>query len=697
VTAFETDKKQLTFLLDQIHQRELALPDFQRDFVWDPNATRELIRSVMQGYPAGALLLLQGGASVFAPRPVAGAPELAGNPSYLALDGQQRLTSMYQALFGVGTHRYYLNLRELMEGEDIDEAVEVFHASKTVRWDSLQGQARELMLPLSQLRKYALWCHNVVNTLGEEGLTGDAKNELQVQLIELGEMWVKPVEQYQFPVVTLGLSTPTEAVCTIFETLNRTGVKLSVFDLLAARGFAQEVHLRDMWDKAQVQYPILADFRIDPYYVLQVIALTCRGNPRRGVVLDLQPVEEIATHWDGAVRGIAGSLELLREECGVLSAKWLPYGTMLVTLGAAWSEVEKATGPAIGAARSKLKRWFWAATFAQRYENQVNSRAESDAPLLIGWIRGDGNAPAVLAEPFDPLQWRDITPRQTALYKASMAMLMSSAPLDFHKGQALTPAYVAEAQVDDHHVFPSAYLADIDASAELRGAANTILNRTLIDKITNIRIGKRAPSDYLGEIGAELGDDHLRAILVSHNLPGDADGALRTDSFEAFLDWRLERLIEILHDKTGWDFGDAATEVTWAKDTSSDGRDFTRYHIIADGDESPDLNKRGAIREMVNQLVAHGISPARIKEVLPPRALPAIPGLVTDQVELSKLLVAHHPNADVRRHWTDTPYLDEDANQTYVLFKMWGLNTEPTLRSLVAAFPEAGVTFRRAE
>jgi hypothetical protein len=697
LTAFETDKKQLTFLLDQIHQRELALPDFQRDFVWDPNATRELIRSVMQGYPAGALLLLQGGASVFAPRPVAGAPDLAGTPSYLALDGQQRLTSMYQALFGVGTHRYFLNLRELLDGEDIDEAVEVFQASKAARWDSLNGQAKDLMLPLAHLRKYALWCHNVINALGEDGLTGDARNELQVQLIELGETWVKPVEQYQFPVVTLGLSTPTEAVCTIFETLNRTGVKLGVFDLLAARGFAQEVHLRDMWDKAHVDHPILADFRIDPYYVLQVIALTCRGNPKRGVVLDLKPVEEIAVHWDAAIRGIAGSLGLLREECGVLSAKWLPYGTMLVTLGAVWPEVEKAKGPGIGAARSKLKRWFWAATFAQRYENQVNTRSETDTTALIAWLRGDGPEPGVLAEPFDPQQWRDITPRQTALYKASMAMLMSNAPLDFHKGQPLTPTYVAEAQVDDHHVFPSAYLADIGASPELRAAANTILNRTLIDKITNIRIGKRAPSDYLTEIGTELGEDHLRAILASHNLPDAVDGALRTDSFEAFLDWRLERLIEILQAKTGWDFGDAAMEVTWAKETSGDGRDFTRYHIIADGHESPDLNKRGAIREMVNQLVAHGISPAQIKEVMPPRALPAIPGIVIGEADVQTQLVAHHPNADVRRHWTDTPYFDEEASQTYVLFKMWGMNTEPTLSALVEAFQATGVSFRVAD
>ena len=84
---FETDKKPLRFLLDQGDQRELSLPDFQRSFVWDPNATRELVVSVVQSFPAGTLLFMRGGANVFAPRAVEEAPEQnAKTPSYLVLD-----------------------------------------------------------------------------------------------------------------------------------------------------------------------------------------------------------------------------------------------------------------------------------------------------------------------------------------------------------------------------------------------------------------------------------------------------------------------------------------------------------------------------------------------------------------------------------------------------------------------------------
>ena len=49
------------------------------------------------------------------------------------------------------------------------------------------------------------------------------------------------------------------------------------------------------------------------------------------------------------------------------------------------------------------------------------------------------------------------------------------------------------------------------------------------------------------------------------------------------------------------------------------------------------------------------------------------------------------------RFFSDYPLIDESGEETYVLFKMWGRNTERTLAGLAQAFPEAKVTFRRAE
>ncbi len=51
---------------------------------------------------------------------------------------------------------------------------------------------------------------------------------------------------------------------------------------------------------------------------------------------------------------------------------------------------------------------------------------------------------------------------------------------------------------------------------------------------------------------------------------------------------------------------------------------------------------------------------------------------------------------EVRRHFTDHPLIDEANEETYVIYKMWGRNTEQVLTDLAEAFPDAGVTFRPA-
>jgi hypothetical protein len=76
-----------------------------------------------------------------------------------------------------------------------------------------------------------------------------------------------------------------------------------------------------------------------------------------------------------------------------------------------------------------------------------------------------------------------------------------------------------------------------------------VLNHTLIDKVTNVRIGKKAPSVYLAEMAAELGDN-LDAVLRSHGLPPERDGPLWTDDYDGFLEWRLGHLADELRTVT---------------------------------------------------------------------------------------------------------------------------------------------------
>jgi len=171
----DTNPRALKELLAEIHSRTMALPDFQRDFVWEPGATQELIVSIVNNYPAGSLLRVRDAKRVFAAREFEGAPILDGQKhTFLVLDGQQRLTSLYQAFYGVGEHRYYLNLRKLLDQADFEEAI--FHVRASTKWvqarESLELQAKELILPLSVLQggagRFGQWSRNVARRLADK-------------------------------------------------------------------------------------------------------------------------------------------------------------------------------------------------------------------------------------------------------------------------------------------------------------------------------------------------------------------------------------------------------------------------------------------------------------------------------------------------------------------------------------------------
>ena len=158
-STFRTDEPHLHELLEEVHKGSVQLPDFQRGWVWDDDHIRALIASVSMSYPIGAVMLLEtGGAGVrFKPRAFEGvdlAPGVA--PGRLALDGQQRLTSLYMSLRsakpvptrtdkGKEIERvYYLDMRACLEvdGDRLD-------AVRSFPKERISARPRRSTLPIS--------------------------------------------------------------------------------------------------------------------------------------------------------------------------------------------------------------------------------------------------------------------------------------------------------------------------------------------------------------------------------------------------------------------------------------------------------------------------------------------------------------------------------------------------------------------
>lgn len=558
--------ERLDFLLGMIHNRAMALPDFQRDFVWDPAMTDELIESVIQNFPAGTLLRVKNGQELlFKPRAFAGAPDVdTSSPVFLVLDGQQRLTSLYQAFYGAGSHRFLLDLAGLEQGLDLDDCCFYDRAEKVAkRFGTIEQQAEALVFPLARLfgqGGFDKWMNEVLRARSS---SANELLELQERLTAVRNRWLRPIEEYEFPMVSISDQATATAICTIFETLNRTGVKLSVFDLLTARFWPHDVRLRDLWELAQSEHPILQDFDIDPYYILQIIGLFEPGTDKsgqarppsvkRGDILTQSP-EQAGRAWKAATSALADVLKIFREDCGVMVARWLPYATIVIPAAASWARQQAAKGPAVGGNRAKLVKWFWCATLGQRYEYAVNSQTTKDYVELVRWMTApDAQPPDSVADfTFHSGILRTTTPRQRALYRAVMSLVLRGQPRDFHKRGLITPALFSDSQnpVDDHHIFPVGYLSPLSTQSSVRDG---ILNRTLIDRQTNIRIGKRAPSDYLASMRDEWeSSEDFDSLLASHLLlPTGADAPLIVDDFEGFLRYREEAFARQIEQVTG--------------------------------------------------------------------------------------------------------------------------------------------------
>ena len=115
------------------------------------------------------------------------------------------------------------------------------------------------------------------------------------------------------------------------------------------------------------------------------------------------------------------------------------------------------------------------------------------------------------------------------------SLILSRSPRDFYLGNKMDYNIIRNENVDDHHIFPQDYLNKHSINGSLR---DCVLNRTLIDRKTNIRISNHAPSVYLAQVENDLGAAKYQALLDSHLLPSGIPSPIRQDDFASFLDWR---------------------------------------------------------------------------------------------------------------------------------------------------------------
>ena len=309
---FTTNPVLLTKLFDDVEAGKIQLPDFQRGWVWDDDRIIGLLASISRGFPVGAIMTLSSGDHIrLKTRPVEGVSELSVDaPDAFLLDGQQRLTSLYQALRHPGPvdtndsrrqkvkRRYYVDMQAALDPTvDREDAIISVPENRIVTEDfgritvrdlsTSEHEYRQHMIPTERLMETMDWMWEYLDywdTADEPHPQGNARQFFQrFQTVVLARF-----KDYQLPVITLDKDTPKEAVCTVFEKVNTGGVTLNVFELATASfaADADSFSLRDDWEaRKRRMYSFSGVLQgIQGDHFLQAVSLLKTQGDRRSAI-----------------------------------------------------------------------------------------------------------------------------------------------------------------------------------------------------------------------------------------------------------------------------------------------------------------------------------------------------------------------------------------------------------------------------
>lgn len=601
-TSFSASPVKLSELLENAEKGRLQLPDFQRGWVWDEERIRGLIASISRGFPVGAVMTLRTGGDVtFKPRPVEGAPAAAAEetPESLLLDGQQRLTSLFQTLkqnssVATVTTRgkkvdrwFYLDMEKCLDDDcDREDAVVIVPKEKLVtsnfgRTVDLDVTTREKeyeakLFPLNAVLDASSWYPEFFNHGGTE-----AMRDAVALWTEFERRILRSFTEYLIPRIELAASTSKEAVCVVFEKVNTGGKPLDAFELVTAMYAAEGHELRKDWygtgEDDGRQARLVAASRMPSEEVgvlanvgntdfLQAISLFHTRKLRqvaeaagksgkelpkisatRKSLLDL-PLSAYLEYQGVVEEGFLYAAKFL-VNLGIYRVRDLPYQSQVVPLAAILADLgAQADSPA---AQDKVTRWFWNGVFGELYGSSTETRIAHDFVEVVQWINGGEDPSTVHDSTVRADRLKSLRSRISAAYKGVSALLTNRGAQDFRTGQPYSHTIFFDENVDIHHIFPKDWCQKQGIAASVY---DSVINKTPLSARTNRIIGGVAPSAYLAKLAEEFGTDDLDSArtldrrLVSHLIDS---GLLRADDFDGFMRERQAKLVELIEDATG--------------------------------------------------------------------------------------------------------------------------------------------------
>lgn len=545
-------------LVSDVIEGRVGLPDLQRPFAWKDGDVRDLLDSMLRGYPIGYCILWEAPDDQEDKKSSIGLNDKSySTPKELVIDGQQRLTALVSSLYGIPVKDQTFSDRTIRIA--YDPVAREFHT-----WDAAVEKDARYIPDVSavfeakrnneatKFRRAYIKRLNEANAkrgvpeLGdeEEGAVEDGINEL-----------LNLETTYVIPILSISSKADEEQMSQIFIRVNSGGTKLTeddfIMTLLSVYEPQTRQRIEDWCEESRrpgtgTSYNALLTVR--PSHVIRAtVGLGFgRGRLRYARLIlngrNLKTKETSAAQreenfakfdaaldkvldlndWHAFVNALGDAGYLNKGMVSSENAIPLSYAISLIAkhrFGIAGMELQRAA-----------KRWFYTAILTQMYsgnfesvfEQQLNAIDElSDADSFRAWV--DSEISARLTDDFFGVTLPNELDKNRASGPVWNAFLAAQVVLGsrvlFGTGtvaQLLLPASSGVKKAyDKHHVFPANFLR----GGPYENLRDRRANFVCVDYQKNIYIKDEDPRVYVARFRRELGDDSYRASCRENALP----------------------------------------------------------------------------------------------------------------------------------------------------------------------------------
>ena len=515
-------------LLDSIRKRDLVLPEFQREYVWTSDQAKQLMVSLVKGYPIGGLLLWKTDNPPDLKK-INKLPEKLGTLNVI-LDGQQRLTTLYMLLRNE-IPPYY------SEADIETDPRGLFYNLENSEFQYYQA---------SRMKANPLW-HRVIDCFTNPSINvfslAQQQTDDQQQAFSLAQKYngwlnkLRAVETMDLPVQTVPPDASLDEAIDIFDRVNSQGTRLTDAELALT-------HITSKWSTArrEMKEKIEDLSQRNFYFDLSFMTRALTGvvmNRALYETIHIADKSRLQDGWKVLIKVLDYLSNILPHRACIHSTEDLNTTNVLVPL-IVYIALNKGKFPNDKTLKNAL-HWLYAAHIWARYTAQTDQRLEHDVLLVV---RETSPWEALRAEIIDQrgrieVKASDFEGRGTPhpLFRAVYVLAKINGAVDWFNGTKLDSPHGQAYHIHSHHIFPQSllYKSEYDADNHLhRKIINEIANRAFLTADTNWEISNTPPAEYLPRV-----EERYPGALVDQFIPMDPSLWV-LNKFEDFLSARRE-------------------------------------------------------------------------------------------------------------------------------------------------------------